>query len=54
MCSMATPSLTGCETKRKGDASEALVLWKLSEGGLTVGSRYWFPEATTPGLTSWP
>src|SRR5215831_15264329 len=33
---MATRPLIGCDTKRKGDASEALALWKLSEAGLTV------------------
>lgn len=33
---MTTRPLIGCDTKRKGDASEALALWKLAEVGLTV------------------
>ena len=33
---MGTRAFVGCDSKRKGDASEALALWKLSEAGLTV------------------
>jgi len=33
---MGTRDFIGCDSKRKGDASEALALWKLSEAGLTV------------------
>ena len=33
---MGTRAFIGCDSKRKGDASEALALWKLSEAGLTV------------------
>jgi hypothetical protein len=33
---MPTRAYIGCKTKSTGDASEALILWKLADAGLTV------------------